>query len=258
MRKWIWAAVLAVALVGSGSAAASSAVVVPRGQPVRVALAVPLSGPLAGFGASFVNAAQMAVELHPNVRGFPVELDLFDANCFGTDAAAASAIVADTQILGVIGHACSGGFATALPIYEAAGVVTISGSATSDSLPPFGPTVFNRTVVSDSAGVTDWYARVMALPSDIAWREAYMREFGQPPAPSADLYYDATVLLLHQLQEVGTLDRGSLIVDRAALAAAVRHTVDFRGVSCTITLDPGTGNRINDAAALDRCAKQTD
>jgi ABC-type branched-subunit amino acid transport system substrate-binding protein len=244
--------------VASASAAAPSAVVVPQGQPARVALAVPLSGPLAGFGASFVNAAHMAVELHPNVRGFPVEVDPFDANCFGTDSAAASAIVADTQILGVIGHVCSSDFAAALPIYEAAGVVTISGSATADFLPALGPTVFNRTVVSDGAGFATWYARVMALPSDIAWREAYTAEFGQPPTPFADLYYDATVLLLQRLHEVGTIDRGSLVVDRAALASAVRHTVGFRGVSCTITLDPTTGNRINDAAALDRCAQQTD
>jgi ABC-type branched-subunit amino acid transport system substrate-binding protein len=258
MRRWICFAVLVVALVVSGSAAASANVVVPRGQSVRVAVAVPLSGPLADFGTSFVKAAQMAVELHPNVRGFPVELDPFDANCFGTDAAAASAIVADAQILGVIGHACSSGFAAALSIYEAAGVVTISGSATADSLPALGPTVFNRTAVSEGDGFADWYARVTALPSDVVWREAYVAEFGQPPAPFADLYYDATLLLLHQLHDVGTLDRGSLVVDRAALAAAVRHTVGFRGVSCTITLDPATGHRINDAAALDRCARQTD
>lgn len=258
MRKWIWYAALTLALVVSGSAAASSQVVVPRGQPVRVALAVPVSGPLAGFGTSFGNAAHMAAEFHPNVRGFPVEVDPFDANCFGTDAAAASAIVADAQILGVIGHACSDGFSTALPIYQAAGVVTISGSATSDVLPPLGPTVFNRTVVSDGQGFADWYSKVQALPSDIAWRQAYTAEFGQPPAPFADLYYDATVLLLRRLHEVGTLDQGSLAVDRAALAAAVRNTVGFRGVSCTITFDPTTGNRINDPAALDRCAKQTE
>jgi ABC-type branched-subunit amino acid transport system substrate-binding protein len=182
----------------------------------------------------------------------------FDANCFGTDAAAASAIVANTQILGVIGHACSSGLTAALPIYEAAGVVTISGSATADSLPTLGPTIFNRTAVSDGDGFADWYARVTALPTDVAWREAYAAEFGQPPAVFADLYYDATLLLLRKLQEVGTLDRGSLVVDRAALAAAVRDTVGFRGVSCTITLDPATGNRLNDAAALDRCAMQTD
>jgi len=163
-----------------------------------------------------------------------------------------------SQILGVIGHACSFGFATALPIYEAAGVVTISGSATADSLPPLGPTVFNRTVVSDGDGFADWYARVSTLPRDLAWQQAYAAEFGEPPTPFADLYYDATLLLLRRLHEVGTLDHGSLVVDRNALATAVRHTVGFRGVSCTITLDPATGNRMNDSAALDRCAEQAD
>jgi hypothetical protein len=31
-----------------------------------------------------------------------------------------------------------------------------------------------------------------------------------------------------------------------------------QGVSCTITLDPATGNRLNDPTALSRCATDTD
>jgi hypothetical protein len=48
--------------------------------------------------------------------------------------------------------------------------------------------------------------------------------------------------------------RGNLVVNRAALARAVRTTTNYRGVSCTITLDPATGNRVNDPIALSRCA----
>jgi len=48
---------------------------------------------------------------------------------------------------------------------------------------------------------------------------------------------------------------GNLVINRAALASAVRKTTKFQGVTCTITLDPLTGNRVNDAAALARCAE---
>jgi hypothetical protein len=65
----------------------------------------------------------------------------------------ATAIVTNTQNTAVLGNICSVGMVSALPIYEAAGVVTISGSATSSVLPALGPTVFNRTaVVSDASG----------------------------------------------------------------------------------------------------------
>jgi len=198
----------------------------------------------------------MAVELHPRVRGFPVQLDVFDADCFSTDAAVASAIVANDAITGVIGHACSVAFAPVLPLYEAAGVVTISGSATGPFLPPLGPTVFDRVIVADDEGGAAWITQIEALPSVLSWQQDYALEFGEPPTTLAEFYYDATLLLLRRLQTIATLDRGSLVIDRASLAAAVRHTVDFRGVSCSITLEPN-GNRVNDPAALDRCAKQS-
>jgi ABC-type branched-subunit amino acid transport system substrate-binding protein len=58
-------------------------------------------------------------------------------------------MVGQPQSTAVIGHFCSSGFRPALPIYEAAGVVTISGSATASDLPGLAPTVFNRTAVPD-------------------------------------------------------------------------------------------------------------
>ncbi len=198
----------------------------------------------------------MAVEFHPSVRGFPVQLDIFDADCFSTDAAVASAILANDAVAGVIGHACSVAFAPVLPLYEAAGMVTISGSATAPFLPLLGPTVFNRVVVADDEGGAAWIARVEALPSVLSWQQDYAREFGQPPITLAEFYYDATLLLLRRLEEVAKLERGSLFINRAALAAAVRSTTDFHGVSCSITLEPN-GNRVNNPAALDRCAKRT-
>jgi ABC-type branched-subunit amino acid transport system substrate-binding protein len=254
------AAIVGCAAVAAGAAqaalAASATVVVPRGAAVHIVY-VEDAATLPDFSASFANAIRMAVEARPTVRGFPIEVDVVEARCGDPAAAAAAAtgIVADSRNVAVVGHICSSGFAQALPVYEAAGMVVVSGSATNDALPAFAPTVFDRTVVAEGAGEVDWYARVRSFPSDLAWQQAYATEFGLDPLPFADLYYDAATLLIRSLQSASSLDGGRwLLVDRAALAHAVRSTVRFQGVSCRITLDPATGNRLADPAALEVCA----
>jgi ABC-type branched-subunit amino acid transport system substrate-binding protein len=229
-------------------------VAVQRGQPVQIAFAAALNA--SEYEPGIANAIRMAVQAHPVIRGFPIQINLVSAPCGdpAADVAAATSITANLQNVGVLGQFCSYGFDQALPIYQSAGIVTISGSATNDSLPSFGPTVFDRTTVDDDT-FDSWYATVSQLPSDLAWRQAYALEFGVDPSAFADLYYDATSLLIRDLQQVSTVDGGDkLIVNRAALAYAVRNTTSYQGVSCTITLDPSTGNRLDDPVALSRCA----
>lgn len=260
----IFICALALLMIVSSSGAAlgantsdSTQVVVSRGQPVEVAFADDLTGFASGFAVSLANAVQMAVDAHPAIRGFPIQINLVDAPCGDATAnvAAATSIVANTQNVGVLGHLCSTGDDVALPVYESAGLVTITGSATADSLPSFAPTVFNRTAVDNGDGFDSWYATVTQLPSDLAWQQAYSLQFGTAATPFADLYYDAAGLLIRNLQKISSIDgTGNLIINRAALAQAVRNTTKYQGVTCTITLDPATGNRINDPTALSRCA----
>jgi ABC-type branched-subunit amino acid transport system substrate-binding protein len=247
------------------AAAAASNVVVSRGKHVEIAVALDRS---TGIGApitpSIVNAIQMATQLFPAIRGFRVQLDPYDAPCddAGANASVAQAVVANPQTVAVIGHECSDAFSggavlddngvcqtpampNALAIYEAAGLPTINGSTTSPCLPADGPTVFNRTAVDDNAGFDAWYAGVQSLPSDKLWTAIYTREFGSPPTEFADLYFDATVLLLARIQQVSRLSHRTLVIDRAVLAQAIRHTTDFPGVTGSITLDPATGNRLS-------------
>ena len=247
----------AATAAAGGRSRASAVVVIQHGQPVQITLA----GDLTGFGAPFEVNAQQAVQLavvaHPSVRGFPIHVNVANAPCGDTaaDVAAATSIVANTQNVGVLGQLCSGGFEQALPIYQAAGVVVISGSATSDALPALGPAVFNRTAVSDGDGGAAWYAQVASLPGDVAWRGAFAALLGAPPPDFADLYYDAARMLIRSVQGTSWVDSaGNLIVNRAALARSVRHTTGLRGVTCTITIDPATGNRVNDPRALAQCA----
>jgi len=261
------------AAASKGAATTSDRVTVARGDPVQIALALDHSSPIgAGFTEGIRNAIQMAVEARPTIRGHAVQLNDFDAPCGSfadvgpTDVGVAKAVVDNPQNLGVIGQMCSESFGgpncptplvTPLSIYEAAGIVTINGSATGTCLPQVGPTVFNRTIVLD-ATFDAWYAAVQALPSDIDWANAYTLRFGKPPTPFADLYYDAAGLLLKQLQRSSDVNGGTLTIDRAALALAVRSTTRYEGVTCTVTLDPATGNRIDDPAALSACAAETE
>jgi ABC-type branched-subunit amino acid transport system substrate-binding protein len=237
---------------------APSTVVVPQGQPVQIAFVG--SSDFPAFTHDFRNGIQMAIEQHPMIRGHSIQVNESDPPCFSgpdpaaANVAAANAIVSNLQNTAVIGHICSVGFAPALPIYEDADVVTISGSATATDLPSLGPDVFNRTAVADP-NFDAWYPLVTALPSDLAFRQNYQSEFGASPLGFTDLYFDATSLLLMDLQKVSRVVNGNLVIDRAALASAVRHTANFQGVTCTITLDPSTGNRVDDPASLARCAE---
>ena len=264
MKKSLLAVGAAVTLVIPAAArATSSQVVVPRGAPVQIAFADDLTGPLASsFGVSLANAVQMAVDAHPAIRGFPIQVNLVDAPCGDPDAdvAAATSIVANDQNVGVLGQLCSTGFDQALPVYQSADVVTITGSATDPALPPFAPTVFDRTTVNDTCcpfvdQFDPWYSLVGTLPADLAWQQAYSLRFGAPPTAFADLYYDAAGLLIQNLQRISSIDGGrNLVVDRTALAQGVRSTTNYQGVSCRITLDPASGNRLDDPTALARCA----
>jgi hypothetical protein len=264
---------LAVGPVGP-AAAAGNQVVVPHGAPVQIAVMLDKSDSIAPlYTAGVRNAIQMAVQLHPRIHGFPIRLnDSFDAPCLGDGAftqnlADATAIVANPQNVAVLGPFCSaplGGVTfpgpcssppptSALSVYEQNGVVLISGSTTNACLPAIGPTVFNTTIVPDP-GSDLWYSQVTALPSDRLWQLFYRAEFGVAPTPFADLYFDATRLLLTRLDQTARSFGGQLVIDRQALARAVRQTTRFPGVTCTISLDPATGFRIDDQAALAHCA----
>ena len=138
----------------------------------------------------------------------------------------------------------------------AASVVAINGSTTGPAVPSFGPTVFDATAVPDPAFTDFWYPAVTALPSDLRWRSRFQARFGFAPSDFADLYFDATNVLLAALRQTARNGHGRLVIDRSELAAAVRHTRRFPGVTCTITMDPATGFRIDDPGALARCAQE--
>jgi hypothetical protein len=232
-------------------------VVVPPGQPIQIAFAND-SG--SGFATSLADAVTMAVGNHATVDGFPIEVNMVDVRACGdlpaNIAAAATGaykITSNLQNVAVLGQVCSNGFAQALRIYETAGIVVLTGSATSPALPAAGPEVFNRTTVDDNT-FDSWYATISQVPVDLVWRQQYTDRFGTPPMDFADLYYDAANILIDDITAVSQVDsKGELVVNRAALAAAVRNTNGYPGVTCSVTID-NNGNRTDDAVALSTCA----
>jgi hypothetical protein len=232
-------------------------VVVPHGQPIQIAFASD-----SGFDgtASLANAILMAVANHPAVLGFPIRINTVNAptcgsppNTVSAATTAAYRISANLQNVAVLGQVCSHGFAQALAIYQKAGIVVISGSATNPSLPAAGPTVFDRTIVDDNR-VGSWYPVISQLPVDLAWRLDYTVKFGSAPSDFADLYYDAANIVIDDIANASKVDaKGELIVNRAALASAVRNTSAYPGATCSVTID-SSGDRTDDGTAISTCA----
>lgn len=89
----------------------------------------------------------------------------------------------------------------------------------------------------DDLDFTAWYSAVQALPNNIAWQAAYAARFGKPATEFADLYYDATVLLIRRLTQTSTIKDGALGIDRAALATAIRDTKNHCGATGNVAID---------------------
>lgn len=218
-----------------------SAVIVPSGSPIEIAVALWSGFPNIG---DLFTASQMAIDDYGAIKGFSFQRHEFDPGCNvpGTASAVAGTIISNTQIVGVIGPLCSSAAANMGTDFETAGVVMISPTATGVGIEANGPGVFNRVVAPDPS--EDWISRQSALLSAKDWDAAYESAHGHTPSTFAKFTYDAMTLLLTRIDQVSALDASNnLVIDRAALAAAVRTTSGFPAVTGVIDLDPH-GNRL--------------
>ena len=247
------ACVFLVGLMGPPAVAAPShaqlpdSVIIPPGGQIEIAVATWYDW---ASSPSFVNAVQMALDDFGPIKGFNLHATLYDAGCSGgSGAAAANAIVANSKNVGAIGFICSGSVEGGTPILEAAGQVMLTASATRAGLGMYGPHVFNRVVLADPA-FEGWDAKVSFLPTVLHWAREFRARYGDDPPQFAKYAYDATKLLLTHIDRVSIVDgSGNLIIDRAALAGAVRTTTAFPGVTDIIALD-AAGDRVNLLAAV--------
>jgi branched-chain amino acid transport system substrate-binding protein len=122
-------------------------------QPIKVGVAGPHSGDLASYGIPTVRAAELVVEAinaKGGVLGRPVELLIEDDVCKPEVATnTATKLVSDGAVV-VVGHVCSGATKAALGIYNDAGIIVMSPSATNPGLTQSGDYPnFYRTIASD-------------------------------------------------------------------------------------------------------------
>ena len=120
---------------------------------IKVGVAGPHSGDLASYGIPTVKAAELVVEkvnAAGGVLGRPVELIVEDDVCKPEVATNTATKLVSDGVAVVLGHICSGATKAALGIYNDAGIIVMSPSATNPGLTQSGdyPNFF-RTIASD-------------------------------------------------------------------------------------------------------------
>jgi len=112
------------------------AVTVEPGAPIKIAVFESLSGDTASLGEDQLRAVQVAVDdKGGELLGHPIEIVELDDGCAAEQGTTgAQRIVADPEIVGVIGTSCSGAAIPAMEILSEEGFTMISGSNTSPLL----------------------------------------------------------------------------------------------------------------------------
>jgi len=122
---------------------------------IKIGVAGPHSGDLASYGLPSVNAAKIVAEkinAQGGINGMKIELLVEDTVCKPEVATnTATKLISDGAQL-VLGGICSGSTKAALPIYNDAGILVMSPSATNPALTQSGdyPNFF-RTIAPDDA-----------------------------------------------------------------------------------------------------------
>ena len=126
------------------------------GDPVKIAVAAPMTGDNAEYGQGFYNAAVMKAEewnAKGGVLGRQVEIVQYDDKNSSEEASSiAQKIVSEGDIAGVIGHFASGVCMTAAPVYQENKIIEISPSASHPDYSGIGDYIFrNNTVINVEA-----------------------------------------------------------------------------------------------------------
>lgn len=123
---------------------------------IKIAVAGPMTGDFAEYGTGFKNAVELMVKEwneKGGVLGKEIEVVAFDDKNTGEEGATvAEKIVADEDIVAVIGHFASGVCMAAAPKYQEYGIVNISPSASHPDYTGIGDHIFrNNTVINVEA-----------------------------------------------------------------------------------------------------------
>ncbi len=111
-------------------------VTVEAGDAIQIRSLEAITGDVAFFGLPIDRATRIAVDDYGQIHGFDVDVGTSLDDLCSNDGgqAAAQQIVADEDVVGVIGTSCSGAAVAAAPLITDAGMVLISGGNTSPAL----------------------------------------------------------------------------------------------------------------------------
>lgn len=109
-------------------------------EPIKIGVLQALSGGAATFGTTQANSIELAVEdRESEMLGHAIELQVEDSLCT-TEGGANTAlkIVADPQIIGILGPSCSGAAVEVSKIMSEAGLVMVASSTSAPALTSVG------------------------------------------------------------------------------------------------------------------------
>lgn len=121
-------------------------------KPLKVGVALPLSGGSTHRGQEILNAILLAVEEVNQAGGIqerPLQLQIEDDRDLPEQAKTVAQKLSESEVLGVIGHYSSDATLAAVPIYAAAELSVISPSVTLVNI-PFEGRYFFRTIGNNS------------------------------------------------------------------------------------------------------------
>lgn len=124
-------------------------------EPIRIGVQGAHSGDLASYGVPSLNAVKIVVDkvnAAGGINGRMVEIIAQDDQCkpeMGTSAA--TKLISD-KVDAVVGPICSGATTASLPLFQNAGIIAVSPTATTPALTESGKyPLFFRTVAKDNA-----------------------------------------------------------------------------------------------------------
>lgn len=134
------------ALAGASSFAVAA-------DTIKIALAGPVTGPVAQYGDMQFIGAKMAIERinqAGGVNGAQLEGVVFDDACDPKQAVAVANRIVNQQIQFVVGHLCSSSTQPASDIYEDEGILMVTAASTSPEITTRGYELVFRTIGLDS------------------------------------------------------------------------------------------------------------
>ncbi|MGB0360202.1 MAG: branched-chain amino acid ABC transporter substrate-binding protein [Endozoicomonas sp.] len=134
--------------IALGSASIASAV-----ETIKIALAGPVTGPVAQYGDMQFIGAKMAIEQinkSGGINGKNLEAVVYDDACDPKQAVAVANKIVNDGIRFVVGHLCSSSTQPASDIYEDEGVLMITAASTSPDITTRGYELIFRTIGLDS------------------------------------------------------------------------------------------------------------